>query len=130
MAIEGINQIVIVGLVGADPEVRQSANGNSVCTLRVATHYRDSTTWHRAVLFGKTAEFAGKFVNKGDIVGVTGRMDYREYTAGDGSQRFSAEIYAYQLQKLSGKNNASDGRTDAPGDIDGNVGGLDDDLPF
>ena len=128
----GVNSIHIVGRLGKDPEVRQTANGTAVANMTVATKDRkDNTSWHRVVAWGKMAEFAGAYLLKGDLVYVEGRMEYREWTQGD-QKRTSAEIVCNTLQGLSSKNRGSSGRTEPPADYpqeaNGNI--ATDDIPF
>ena len=129
----GINQIHIVGHLGADPEVRYSNDGEPVCTLSVATSDHNETTWHRAVVFKKAAEFANQYLKKGDLVYVSGRMAHRTYEK-DGQKRTSAEIIAHTLQGLGSKDRGSEGNTEPPetNQPDGNVKQDDgfDQIPF
>ena len=127
---DGVNIIHIVGRLGQDPEVRFTAAGKPVCTISVATKYQQETTWHRATLWGPTAKFAGEYLKKGDLVYLSGRMDYRKYVK-DGSERTSAEISVSTLQALGGKDRGSTERTEAPSDYaDPNGNQADDDIPF
>lgn len=96
----------IVGRAGGDPEVRNTNSGQSVANLSVATTYRrkgpdgnqiEETEWHRCVLFGRTAEIAAEYVNKGDLVLLVGRLQTREYEK-DGIKRFSTELVANDLK--------------------------------
>jgi single-strand DNA-binding protein len=129
----GVNQINIVGHLGADPEVRYSNDGNPVCTLSVATSGHNETTWHRVVVFKKAAEFASQYLKKGALVFVSGRMSYRTYEK-DGQKRTSAEIIAHTLQALGSKDRGSEGNTEPPegNQPDGNVKQDDgfDQIPF
>lgn len=131
----GVNSIHIVGRLGRDPELRQTANGKSVVNFTVATkNFRDETQWHRVVAWGKTADFAANYLTKGDLVYVQGEMQYREWEQ-NGQKRTSAEISASALQGLASKDRGSTGRTEAPTDYPepGNQKGPDDgfdDIPF
>ena len=112
----GINSIHIIGRLGKDPELRQTANGKTVANMTVATkNYRNDTQWHRVVAWNKAAEFAGDYLKKGDLVYVEGSMEYREYDH-QGQKRTSAEISASTLQGLSSKDRGSTGRTGPPSD--------------
>jgi len=76
----GINSIHLVGHLGQEVEVRKTGSGKSVTTLSIATSHQEQTSWHRCVCWGKTAEFAGEYLGVGDLVYVSGRIDYRKYT--------------------------------------------------
>jgi len=132
----GVNSIHLVGHLGQDPEVRNTAGGKSVCTLSIATTRGETTSWHRCVVWGQTADFAGKYLSKGALVYVSGGLDYRKYTHKDGSERTSAEISVHTLQALGGKDRGSSGPTGPARDYaepDGNKSPDDDgfdDIPF
>lgn len=111
---DGVNVCHIVGKVYQDPESRQTGGGNPVVNLRVVTSYRGTATWHRCVVFGKTAEFTAEHVRQDDTVYVSGRIDHREYEK-DGQKRISMEIVAFTLQLLSGKSDR------APKELNGNT---------
>jgi single-strand DNA-binding protein len=96
-----VNSVTIVGRVGQDPEVRFLPNGDAICNLSVATskqwidkasgEKKEKTEWHRVVLFGKTAELAGKWTKKGTVVYVRGELETREWEK-DGIKRYTTEI--------------------------------------
>ena len=99
----GINQAIILGTVGQDPEVRFSASGTAICNLSLATSEKwkdkatgedkEATEWHRIVLIGKLAEIAGEFVKKGSQVFVQGKIKTRKWQdANTGTDRYSTEI--------------------------------------
>ncbi len=103
MATRGINKVILVGNLGADPEIRYAASGTAVATLRVATservpagegNWEDKTEWHRVVAFGKTAENCGNYLNKGSQVYVEGRLQTREWEDNQGAKRYTTEIVA------------------------------------
>ncbi len=100
----GVNKAIIVGNLGRDPEVRRTQGGKAVCNLAVATTYKPSggeeeTEWHRVTVWGKDAEFAGKFLAKGRQVYVEGRLQTRSYEK-DGVTKYATEIVAHTLQAL------------------------------
>lgn len=102
-----INKAIIVGNVGNDPEVTQTQNG-FVTRFNVATSYKakdrePETTWHRVVTFGKLAEVASKFLQKGSQVYVEGRISTNKYTGKDGIERYSTDIIATQMQMLGSR---------------------------
>lgn len=107
----GVNKVIIVGNLGRDPEVRFTQGGSAVCNLSVAVGERmkkgeaweDHTEWFRVVVFGKTAENAGNYLQKGRQVYVEGKLRQKEYEK-DGQKQRSTEVVADVLQWLgSGK---------------------------
>lgn len=129
----GVNKVIIVGNLGRDPEVRFTQGGGAVCNLSVAVGERvkkgeaweDHTEWFRVVVFGKTAENAGNYLQKGRQVYVEGKLRQREYEK-DGQKQRSTEVVADVLQWLgSGKGEGAAAKPAAPTQaIDA------DDLPF
>ena len=114
MASHGVNKVILVGNLGADPDVRSTQAGDLVANLRLATSesWKDKTTgepqerteWHRVVVFGKLAEIAQRYLRKGSKVYVEGQLRTRKYQVQDGSDRWTTEIhlppYAGQMQML------------------------------
>ena len=98
----GINKVILVGNLGAKPEVKYASNGNAISNLSVATSesWTDKTTgqkqerteWHRVSLFGKLAEIAGQYLDKGSKVYVEGKLQTRKYTDKDGIERWTTDI--------------------------------------
>lgn len=105
----GVNKVIIVGNLGRDPEVRFTQGGAAVCNLSVAVGERvkkgeaweDHTEWFRVVVFGKTAENAGQYLQKGRQIFVEGKLRQREYEK-DGQKQRSTEVVADVLQWLGG----------------------------
>ena len=107
-----VNKVILVGNLGADPEIRQTNSGNSVGNLRIATterqkdrdgNWNDHTEWHSVVCFGRTAENVGRFLRKGRQVYIEGRLQTRKWTDKDGVERFTTEIIADSMQMLGGR---------------------------
>lgn len=107
-----LNKAMIVGHVGADPEIRYTSNQTPVTNLSIATNTstqdqegnrQDQTEWHRVNLFGRLAEIAQNYVKKGSMVYVEGRLQTREYTDRDGNTRYSTEILAATMTLLGGR---------------------------
>lgn len=106
----GINKVILIGNLGADPEVRYTPNGSAVANLRIATSesWRDKQTgeqherteWHRVVLFRRLGEIAGEYLRKGAKVYVEGRLQTRKWQGQDGIERYTTEIVANDLQML------------------------------
>ena len=145
-----LNKVMIIGNLGADPEVRYTQSGAAVGNFNVATNEvwtdksgarQERTEWHRVVVFGKQAENCGKYLSKGRQVYVEGRLQTREWEDRDGNKRTTTEVIAQTVQFLSGD---SDGprRNGAPeSSRGGSQGGgsapsgysqsfNDDDIPF
>lgn len=115
----GINKVIIVGNLGADPEVRYTQGGNAVATISVATSesWRDKQTgetqekteWHRVVLFSRLGEIAGEYLKKGSKVYIEGRLQTKKWQDPDGQDRYTTEIIAGEMQMLDGPGGASGG---------------------
>lgn len=109
----GINKVILIGNLGADPEVRYMPNGAAVANLRIATSesWRDKQTgaqqerteWHRVVLFRRLGEIAGEYLRKGAKVYVEGRLQTRKWQGQDGIDRYTTEIVANDLQMLDSR---------------------------
>lgn len=112
----GINKAIIIGNLGADPELRTTQSGNSVVQMSVASNEKwkdqsgstqERTEWHRVVVFGKQAENCAKYLSKGRSVYVEGRIQTRDWTGDDGVKRYTTEIVAHTVQFLSGDKGGS-----------------------
>jgi single-strand DNA-binding protein len=154
----GVNKVILVGYLGAEPDMRYTPSGQGVCEMRVATseswndkngQRQERTEWHRIVVWGKRAEVCSKYLSKGRQVYIEGRIQTRTYDDKDGNKRYITEIIAADVQFLGGGNReggaggaGKGGRTDdspPPSDADfgggggysgGGGGGPDDDIPF
>jgi single-strand DNA-binding protein len=144
----GVNKVILVGNLGRDPEVRYAQSGMAICKLSVAVTervkdgdaWKDATEWFRVTVFGKTAENAGQYLQKGKQVYVEGRLKTDKYKDKDGVEKTSIEVIANTLQFLGGAGGGRGGRdAAAPAGGGGNKGGdapppsdgfIDDDLPF
>lgn len=108
-----VNKVILVGNLGADPEVRSTASGDAICNLRIATseswrdratgERRESTEWHRVVLYRRQAEIARDYLKKGMTVYVEGRIRTRKWQDRDGQDRYSTEIEGAELTMLGAK---------------------------
>lgn len=105
----GVNKVILIGRLGADPEVKYLSNGTTVATFRIATSENrisktgEKTTvteWHRIVTFGRLAEICGEYLSKGKQVYVEGRLRTRSWEDREGNKRWSTEIAATQMQML------------------------------
>lgn len=103
-----VNKVILVGNVGADPEVKYLDNGVAVCNIRLATsesYTRNEekvtqTEWHSIVMWRKLAEIAEKYVKKGAQLYVEGRLRTRTWEDQDGKKRYTTEIFADNFQML------------------------------
>lgn len=148
----GVNKVIIVGNLGADPELKTLESGASVCRLSVATtrvwnnkttnEKQQETEWHRITVWGKQAEHCEKYLAKGRQVYVEGRLRTSSYEK-EGQKHYSTEIVADQVQFLGGRDGGGQGggSGDGGGDQSGGNGGQrgggyqqptdpDDDIPF
>ncbi len=108
----GINKVILVGNLGADPETRAMPSGMTVANLRIATSesWRDKqsgeqqerTEWHRVALFGRLGEIAAEYLKKGSQVYIEGSLRTRKWQDKQGNERYSTEIVANDMQMLGG----------------------------
>jgi len=108
----GVNKVIIIGNLGADPEARQFNNGGSVTNISVATseqwtdkqsgEKREATEWHRIALFNRLGEIAAQYLRKGSKVYIEGSLRTRKYQDQSGQDRYITEIRAEQMQMLDG----------------------------
>lgn len=109
----GVNKVIIVGRLGQDPETKYLPSGGAVTNASVATSEKwkdkntgqpqERTEWHRIVFFNKLGEIAGEYLKKGSMVYVEGSLRTRKWQAQDGTDRYTTEIVASELQMLDGK---------------------------
>ena len=109
----GVNKVIIIGNLGADPEARQFSNGGSVTNISVATseqwtdkqsgEKREATEWHRIALFNRLGEIAAQYLRKGSKVYIEGKLKTRKWQDKDGVERYTTEIIANELQMLDGR---------------------------
>lgn len=149
-----LNKVMLIGNVGADPELRYTPGGQAVCDVRIATNERwtdkqeqkqERTEWHRLVIWGKQAEVIKKYVQKGSSIYVEGRIQTRTWDdKDDGKKRYMTEIIVQNFQFLDNKGKEIEGSGDAPptdGDDSRSTGSsgtsgsaprpaADDDIPF
>ncbi len=106
------NRVYLIGRLGAQPETKTLANGSAMARFSIATSesYKndkgekvEETQWHNLVAWGKTAEIAGKFLEKGKEVAIEGKLVSRVYTDKDGVKRTSIDIVVSELLMLGGK---------------------------
>jgi single-strand DNA-binding protein len=115
----GVNKVILIGNLGADPETRAMPSGTTVANLRVATSesWRDKQTgeqqerteWHRVAFFGRLAEVAGEYLRKGSQVYIEGSLRTRKWQDKQGNERYSTEIVGSELQMLGARGAAAGG---------------------
>ena len=142
----GVNKVILVGNLGQKPEMRYTATQTAVANLSIATseswkdketgENRDKTEWHRVVYFGKLAEIAEKYLDKGSSVYVEGKIQTRKWQDKDGNDKYTTEVLGNQLTMLGSRSNSgptaepdSSSNTPFPED-DSGPGLTDDDIPF
>ena len=141
----GVNKAILIGNLGADPEIRSTAGGQSVCNFNIATsdrrkdkdgNWQDRTEWHRIVVWGKLGELCKEYLSKGRQAFIEGRIQTRQWDDKNGNKRYTTEVIAQNVQFLGG----AGGRTSQPSDnapaqapantsLPDALGG-DDDIPF
>ena len=117
----GINKVILVGNLGAKPEIKYASNGNAISNLSIATseswtdkstgQKQERTEWHRVSLFGKVAEIAGQYLDKGSKVYVEGKLQTRKWQDQNGQDRYTTEVvisgYSGTLQMLDRRDDMS-----------------------
>jgi single-strand DNA-binding protein len=108
----GVNKAILIGNLGADPEVRFTQGGQAVANFRIATSEswkdkngqpQERTEWHRIVVWGKLAELCGEYLKKGRQCYVEGRLQTREWTNKDNQKQYTTEVVAQQVTFLGGR---------------------------
>ena len=121
-----VNKVILIGRLGADPEIRYTVDGQPVATFRIATSERwtdkngqrqERTEWHRIVAYGRLAEICGEHLSKGRQVYIEGRLQTRSYEDREGVRRYVTEIVAQEVVFLGDRPSSSSGK------------GMDDSLP-
>lgn len=108
----GVNKVILVGRLGQEPEIRSTTSGQQVCTLSIATsetwtkdgNKEEKTEWHRVVLWGRQAEIAHKYLKKGRLVYIEGKLQTRSWQDPQGQKRYTTEIVANNMQFLESMN--------------------------
>jgi single-strand DNA-binding protein len=108
----GVNKVILVGNLGADPETRYTANGGAITSIKIATseswkdkqtgENQERTEWHRVKFFGRLAEIAGEYLRKGRQVYIEGSLRTDKYTDKEGVERYTTDIIANEMQMLGG----------------------------
>ena len=135
-----INKAILIGNLGADPEVRYTQTGTAVANFNLATtekwkkedgSFEEKTEWHRVVAFKRLGEICGEYLSKGSKVYIEGRIQTRQWDDKDGIKRYTTEIVAREMKMLSPKNTGGGtgggGYNDGPPMPEPTMG---DDVPF
>jgi len=119
----GINKVIIIGNIGQDPEVKYMPSGGAVTNVSIATSetWKDKNTgqpqerteWHRVVFFNRLGEIAGEYLKKGSKVYIEGSLRTRKWQAQDGTDRYTTEIVANEMQMLDGRSDNAGGYNQA-----------------
>lgn len=122
----GVNKVILVGNLGADPEVRYTKAGNAVANISVATseQWKDKQTgqpqerteWHRVVMFNRLGEIAGEYLRKGAKVYIEGQIRTRKWQNQSGEDQYTTEVVAKEMQMLDGVSNNGVPQRQAGGD--------------
>lgn len=132
-----INKVILVGNLGADPEMNSANNGTQVANLSLATseqwtdksgERQERTEWHRLVLWDKLADVAARFLKKGSQIYVEGKLQTRSWEDPNGQKKWTTEIRVFQLQMLGRREDAQAPAGGAPVPVPDAVNN--DDLPF
>jgi single-strand DNA-binding protein len=149
----GINKVILVGNLGADPETRYMPSGGAVTNLSIATseswkdkqtgEQKERTEWHKVAMFNRLAEIAAEYLRKGSQVYIEGKLRTRKWQDKDGNDRYTTEIIADEMQMLGGRGGGGGmggGMGSGSGGASQDAGGsssrppapddFDDDIPF
>ncbi len=145
----GVNKVILIGNLGADPETRYTPGGTAVTNIRIATseqwkdkqtgEQQERTEWHRIVFFARLAEIAGEYLRKGSKVYIEGRLQTRKWQGQDGQDRYTTEIVANEMQMLDSRGGGGGGdfnqrpaasQSQNQPATSGTDGDFDDEIPF
>ncbi len=121
---KGVNKVILIGNLGADPEVRYTQSGTAIANLSIATSEtwkdkqtgepREQTEWHRVVMYRRLAEIAGEYLRKGSKAYIEGNLQTRKWTGEDNVERYTTEVVANEMQMLDGAQNNNQGGPNVP----------------
>jgi single-strand DNA-binding protein len=145
MASRGVNKVILIGHLGADPETRAMPSGMTVANIRLATtesfkdksgEWQERTEWHNVALFGRMGEVAGEYLRKGSQVYIEGRLRTRKWQDKQGNDRYTTEIVANDMQMIGGRGGGGGAREGGgaearePRESREQGDAFDDDIPF
>lgn len=132
-----VNKVILVGVLGRDPEVKYTSGGGAITNISLATtdKWKDKTTgeqkeateWHRVALFNRLAEVASQYLKKGRPVYIEGKLRTRKWTDKDGNEKYTTEVLADQMQLLGSREVSSDAHMQSG---TSNAADNDDDIPL
>ena len=135
-----LNRVLLIGNLGADPELSYTPSGTAKATIRLATHEvwtnkegekGERTEWHRIIAWGRLAEICGEYLTKGRQIFIEGRLQTRSWEDRDGNKRWTTEIVASGMQMLGGPRGTSTEPDLSPADVGApDLPEPDDDIPF
>ena len=134
----GVNKVILLGRLGADPEVRYTSGGTAVAKFNLATSetYKDKdgskqekTEWHRVVAFGKLGEICGEYLSKGKQVYVEGKLQTRSCEDKDGNKKYTTEVNVNNMVML-GSGEGGGGGKESSVSSEPQAFGSEDDIPF
>ena len=121
---KGINKVILVGNLGAEPETRYMPSGGAVTNVRLATsdtwrdkqsgEQRERTEWHRVVFFNRLAEITAEYLHKGSQIYIEGRLQTRKWQGQDGQDRYTTEVIANEMQMLGSRGSGANISNTAP----------------
>ena len=132
-----VNKVILVGRLGADPQLRYTPSGRGVASFSLATNavwkdqdgnQKEKTEWHRIVAWGKLAEVMGEWLKKGSSVYLEGRLQTRSYEDANGVKKYTTEVLVSDMEMLGGKAQAGEAPPPEMEEVD--AGGEEDDFPF
>jgi len=137
-----LNQVQLIGRLGADPDVKYSASGAAIANLSLATgevwkdkqtgEKKERTEWHRITFFGRQGEVCGEYLKKGSQVYVSGKLQTRKWQDKDGNDRYTTEVIGNNMIMLGGRGDAAPaqgGFRDKP-KPEGESNATEEDIPF
>lgn len=145
MASRGVNKVILIGNLGADPDVRTSTQGKTIANVNIATaeiwkdqqgQRQERTEWHRVVFFGRTAEVARDYIRKGSRIYVEGRLRTRKWQDKQGADHYTTEILADEFQMMDRPDGGQQRSESQPQTYQrqetntSNEADFDDDIPF
>jgi len=115
----GVNKVILIGNLGADPETRSMPSGMTVANIRIATseswkdkqsgEQKERTEWHNVAMFGRLGEIAGEYLRKGSQVYIEGSLRTRKWQDKEGRDRYTTEVIASDMQMIGGRGGGSGG---------------------
>ena len=139
----GINKVILIGNLGADPESRVMQNGTPVTNISIATseswtdrntnQKQEKTEWHRVVFYNRLAEVVGQYLRKGSKVYIEGKLRTRRWQDNTGVERYMTEVIASEMQMLDSRSSGNEHQQQAhqpPSSPQESNMNFDDDIPF